>query len=87
MIKTLLSAVPVLLISAAAIAEPAVITANEITLVFTNHDLTIVGEYVGFQDEAYIIIKDETEMHIPAILVNCEGDACEVASSVLGIAS
>ncbi len=86
MMKKLMSALPVLLLSTAAIAEPAMQSPNEITLVFTNHDLTVAGEFVGFQDDAYIIIKDDQEMHVPAILVQCQGAACEVAATVLALA-
>lgn len=76
MLRKMMTAVPALLIATAAIAAPATSTANEITLVFKNHEMTLVGEFAGFQDDGYFIIADGQKIHVPAVMVNCEGVDC-----------
>ena len=50
--------------------------ADEIALTFANHDLVIVGEFTAYQDDAYLIMTENGEIHVPAILVTCEGEKC-----------
>ena len=76
MMKMLKSAVPAMLIAATAISAPAVVGAKEITLIFEDQGITLVGEFAGFKEGAYIIVSDNQELYVPAVLVRCEGDDC-----------
>jgi hypothetical protein len=71
-----------LMVAAAAVAAPVMGNAKEITLIFENQDITMVGEFAGFTQGAYIIISNDQTLHVPAVLVRCEGDDCfEIASA------
>ena len=72
-IKKVMSAV---LLAAAAMATPAMVGAKEITLIFEGQGITLVGEFAGFKDGAYIIVNNNQELYVPAVLVRCEGDDC-----------
>lgn len=52
------------------------VSANEIALTFADHDLTISGEFIAFENEAYILTTDVGKMIVPAVLVTCEGSEC-----------
>ena len=64
------------MITAVALTAPVMGNAKDITLIFENHDITMVGEFVGFTQGAYIIISNDQKLHVPAVLVRCEGDDC-----------
>jgi hypothetical protein len=49
---------------------------NEITLTFETQDFKVTGEFVGFQQNAYIVITEMGELYIPASFVTCEGFSC-----------
>ena len=72
-IKKVMSAV---LLAAAAMTAPAMVGAKEITLIFEGQGITLVGEFAGFKDGAYIIVNNNQELYVPAVLVRCEGDDC-----------
>ncbi|MEO1640490.1 MAG: hypothetical protein AAFU41_14715 [Pseudomonadota bacterium] len=50
--------------------------ADEVTLDFIANDLTISGELINMDDEGYTLITEMGEVHVPAAMVTCEGDAC-----------
>ena len=64
------------LLAAAAMTAPAMVGAKEITLIFEGQGITLVGEFAGFKDGAYIIVNNNQELYVPAVLVRCEGDDC-----------
>jgi len=72
-LKKVMSAV---LLAAAAMTAPAMVGAKEITLIFEGQGITLVGEFAGFKDGAYIIVNNNQELYVPAVLVRCEGDDC-----------
>ena len=62
--------------SAVAFIAPTDVSAAEIALTFENLGVTLAGEFAGFQQDAYIIIANGAPLHVPAVLVTCEGDFC-----------
>ena len=59
-----------------ATVTPSIVSADQIALTFEQHGMTIAGDYVGFQDNAYVIITTAGTIYVPAILVSCEGVDC-----------
>ncbi|MEM8537184.1 MAG: hypothetical protein AAGF56_04905 [Pseudomonadota bacterium] len=55
-------------------AAPA--TADDVTLVFNDTNLTLVGELVAADSASYVIRVPLGDMHVPAQLVTCEGADC-----------
>lgn len=55
---------------------PSIVSASEIALTFADNGLTIAGEFVGFKENAYVITTTVGELHVPAVLVTCEGADC-----------
>lgn len=65
---------------------PEVASAPEITsaeLVLTSHDGTSVirGDLLKYVDETYVLATNIGEMHVPAMMVRCEGSACMTPAS------
>jgi len=61
---------------------PASVSAKEIALTFTQHDLSIVGEFAGYEDNQYVVETATGTVFVPAAMVTCEGDDCvEVMAS------
>lgn len=65
-----------ILVALSATAIPSNANASPITLTFPDHNVTIVGEFVGFQQNAYVIASDMGKLFVPASLVTCEGQDC-----------
>jgi len=76
MMTTLKKVTSAVLLAAAAMTAPAMVGAKEITLIFEGQGITLVGEFAGFKDGAYIIVNNNQELYVPAVLVRCEGDDC-----------
>jgi len=54
---------------------PAATTAGEISFL-QNGVVVLTGEFAGFQDDAYVVIKDGVRLHVPATQLTCVGDDC-----------
>ncbi|MDP5085659.1 MAG: hypothetical protein NWQ23_09580 [Yoonia sp.] len=52
------------------------VSASEIALTFADHDLTISGDFAGFEDNQYVVITDIGAIHVPAAMVTCAGADC-----------
>jgi len=76
MMTTLKKVMSAVLLAAVAMTAPAMVGAKEITLIFEGQGITLVGEFAGFKDGAYIIVNNNQELYVPAVLVRCEGDDC-----------
>lgn len=63
-------------LSAMATITPSFVSADPIALTFEDHGVTIAGEYVGFRENAYVITTTAGTLHVPAILVSCQGADC-----------
>ncbi len=63
---------------AGVIAMPAVASADQVTLKSSDGTVNIVGEFKGFEENAYIIKTGLGELRISAERVRCEGEACPV---------
>lgn len=50
--------------------------ANEIALTFHDGTVTIRGEFMGFNNNAYLVKTKAGEINIPASYVTCEGVDC-----------
>lgn len=71
-----------LVLGALALMAPSNASADEITLTFEKHDLTVSGEFAGFVQNAYVIRTENGEIHVPVEMVTCEGNYCfEVAEA------
>ena len=66
------------LIVAGAIAMPSLAVADEVTLKSSDGTVNIVGEFVAFEENAYVIRTGLGELRISAARVRCEGAACPV---------
>jgi len=67
-------------LSAIALLFPSNVSADEIALTFEAHDLTLVGEFVAYEDDKYIIATKNGEVHVPVAMVSCKGTACAALS-------
>ncbi len=65
-------------LSALALTAPTNVSANEIALTFEAHGFTILGEFAGFQKNAYIVKTSNGEVNVPVEMVTCEGADCIV---------
>jgi hypothetical protein len=63
-------------LSALATVTPSFVSAESIALTFEKHGVTIAGDYAGFRENAYVIITTAGILHVPAVLVTCEGVNC-----------
>lgn len=72
---TLLSATTAVLVSGSAAH------ADQIALSFNNESFAIIGDFLGFKDNAYIVRTAGGELHVPANIVTCEGDDCLIIVS------
>ncbi|MEP6019228.1 MAG: phosphate ABC transporter substrate-binding/OmpA family protein [Paracoccaceae bacterium] len=63
---------------AGVVAMPASVYADEVTLRSSDGTVNIVGEFQGFEENAYIIKTGLGELRISAERVRCEGAACPV---------
>ncbi|MEP3636425.1 MAG: phosphate ABC transporter substrate-binding/OmpA family protein [Paracoccaceae bacterium] len=63
---------------AGVVAMPASVYADEVTLKSSDGTVNIVGEFQGFEENAYIIKTGLGELRISAERVRCEGEACPV---------
>jgi hypothetical protein len=61
---------------------PAIVSADEVVLTLKNQDVTIRGEFAGFQQNAYVVTTENGDLHVPAKYVDCEGDDCLIFVSV-----
>ena len=52
------------------------VSADEIALTLPDHSITIVGQFGGMDDDAYIVITDFAVITVPCDLVICEGADC-----------
>ncbi|MEJ6401550.1 hypothetical protein [Yoonia sp. 2307UL14-13] len=50
-------------------------------LTLNGNGITILGDYVGYENNAYIISTSAGRVHIPSKYVTCEGDDCVVTLS------
>ncbi len=52
--------------------------ADTVELHFNNENVnvSIVGDFMGFREDAYIIRTNSGELHVPASYVTCEGSDC-----------
>ena len=72
--KTLRRAVPAIALATA--LQTTAGLADEVTLEFIANELTITGELVTMDDEGYLMITEMGEIHVPAEMVTCTGEAC-----------
>lgn len=70
-LKTLTAAMAIALTMA-----PISAAADEIVLTSLEQEFSIRGKFVGFQQEAYVIIHDGKELRVSAKSVTCEGVDC-----------
>ena len=63
---------------AGAIALPNFAIADEVTLKSSDGTVNIVGDFIGFEENSYLIRTGLGELRISAERVRCEGDACPV---------
>lgn len=78
MVKKISGMIGTITLSVLAAISPSFVSADQIALTFEQHGLTIAGEYVDFQDNAYVITTTAGTIHVPAGLVSCEGVDCLV---------
>jgi len=64
------------LATAAVCLTPTLSAAEEITLVSADGSVRFSGEFIDFQNDAYVMDINGTELNIPAAFFLCEGDAC-----------
>ncbi len=76
MVKTVNSKIGSLVLGTLALMVPSNASAGEITLTFEKHDLTVSGEFAGFEENAYIIKTENGDLHVPIEMVTCEGTNC-----------
>ncbi len=62
---------------------PAALSAGEITLTSLDQTVRFHGEFVGFEDNTYIITISGTEMRLPADKLTCEGADCIAAGPIV----
>ena len=74
--KFVKSACGAVLTAAMVMVVPTTVSAKEIALTFADHDLTIFGEFIAVQDDAYVLMTEMGEMIVPAAMVTCEGVEC-----------
>ena len=65
-----------LLATAAGLAIPSGVSAGEIALTLKAQDITLIGDFGGFQGESYVLITSNGTIFVPATLVTCEGEDC-----------
>jgi len=63
---------------------PTVVGAGEVALSSDDGTINLTGEYIGFEDEMYIIATAVGELRVLASEVKCEGLDCPVFSSETG---
>lgn len=51
-------------------------SADEVALAFVDHDLSIHGTLISFENNTYIIETENGQMIVPAEMVECQGEAC-----------
>jgi len=59
-------------------ALPSFAIAKEVTLKSSDGTVNIVGDFVAFEENAYVVKTGLGELRISAARVRCEGDACPV---------
>jgi len=79
--RTRISNPPTVALAAATAATLFASTAHaeDVTLVFSDSDLTLVGELIKMDDAGYLILTAMGEIHVPASMVTCEGAGCDAA--------
>lgn len=83
--KTLLCGATIL----SAMLMPSMLTAEQVTLKSADGTVNLVGEFIEFKDDNYIIRTDLGDLRISAARVRCEGAACpsfDVAAADVEIA-
>ncbi|WP_342076130.1 hypothetical protein [Yoonia sp. SS1-5] len=60
---------------------PTISSASEISLTLKEQDITISGEFAGFQQDAYVLTTSAGELYVPAQYVTCEGEDCLIILS------
>jgi hypothetical protein len=70
-----------IMLGALALIFPSGVSAEQISLTLKAQNFTVVGEYVGFAEGAYIVMTENGELHVPAAIASCEGSACDAATS------
>ena len=63
------------------IAATTGVAASEVRLTLKNQDFVIVGDFAGFQQDAYVVATQSGNLHVPAKFVDCEGDDCLIIVS------
>lgn len=76
MLKNVKGTLGAMFVGAIALTAPSIASAEQIALTFVKHDLILVGEYLGYADDGYVIATENGTMHIPAAMVSCEGSHC-----------
>lgn len=71
-----------IVVTALAALQPTIASADEITVTFALNGLTLTGEFVGFEDNEYIIDTTVGTVNVAADLVSlCEGIDCISAAA------
>jgi hypothetical protein len=81
MLKSVNGIIGTMMLGAIALISPSGVSADQISLTLKAQNFTVVGQYVGFAEGAYIIMTENGEMRVPAAMVSCEGTACDAAPS------
>lgn len=76
--KTLLCGATIL----SAMLMPSMLTAEQVTLKSADGTVNLVGEFIEFKDDNYIIRTELGDLRISAARVRCEGAACPVFTDV-----
>lgn len=76
MLNKVFSKISMILVAATTATLPTSVSADEVALTFLDHELTLVGEFMGFENGAYVIVSDNGVIHVPATLVTCLGPDC-----------
>ncbi|PUB18912.1 hypothetical protein DFP92_101503 [Yoonia sediminilitoris] len=70
--------------SVSSASEVVSILKDEIVLTLKDRDVSITGEFAGFQQNAYLIATKCELLNVPAKFVDCEGDSCVITLSSNG---
>ncbi len=75
----------VVAVAAVSVPVPTGVNTSRIALTFEKQGVTLVGDFAGLRQNAYIIITEMGELHVPASYVTCKGASCfEVATIEVG---
>lgn len=72
-----------MLTAAIVTTAPSTVSADQIALTFVEHDLTISGEFIAYENDAFTLATGNGEVIVPALMVTCEGHDCPLDSPVV----